>query len=191
MLHRLWQNFISSLEIKCISLQQWYLGVWYLEYLLSLIHLTTTHHDLVPLTDISRSTDFVKIYVESRNKVHFSAALIAGSMKPCIVIVLDTLNHHRPWCPWPTFHAPLSLSKFYVKSRIKVHSSAAAMAEDETLHRLVFKHTPWPIFCLTYIACCSYFTKCRCDIDLCGVLVLHTNGCWHLDHDFTLKHSFM
>ena len=27
------------------------------------------------------------------------------------------------------------------------------------------------LFCLTYIACCSYFTKCRCDIDLRGVLV--------------------
>ena len=31
------------------------------------------------------------------------------------------------WCTWPTFHAPLTLSKFYVKSRIKVHISAAAM----------------------------------------------------------------
>ena len=28
------------------------------------------------------------------------------------------------------------------------------------------------LFCLTYIACCSYFTKCRCDIDLRGVLGL-------------------
>ena len=27
------------------------------------------------------------------------------------------------------------------------------------------------IFCLTYIARCSYFTKCRCDIDLGGVCV--------------------
>ena len=27
------------------------------------------------------------------------------------------------------------------------------------------------LFCLTYIACCSYFTKCRWDIDLRGVLV--------------------
>ena len=97
MLHRLWQKKILSLEIKCISLQQWYLGVWYLDYLLPLIHSTTTHHDLVPVTDISCSTDFVKIYVESRNKVQFSAAVIAGSMKPCIVIILDTLNNHLLW----------------------------------------------------------------------------------------------
>ena len=27
------------------------------------------------------------------------------------------------------------------------------------------------LFCLTFIACCSYFTKCRCDIDLRLVLV--------------------
>ena len=64
---------------------------------MSLIHSTTTHHYLVPLTNISCFTDFVKIYVESRNKVHFSAAVIAGSMKPCIVIVLDTLNNHLLW----------------------------------------------------------------------------------------------
>ena len=49
-----------------------------------------------------------------------SAAAMALSMKPCIVVVLDTL----------------------------------------------FKHTP-----LTYIARCIYITKCRCDIDLRGVLV--------------------
>ena len=60
-----------------------------------------------------------KFYVESRNKVletnkvHFSAAVIGGSI--CIAIALDP------------FHAPLTLSKFYVKSRIKVHISAAAM----------------------------------------------------------------
>ena len=39
------------------------------------------------------------------------------------------------------------------------------------MHRLLLKHTPRPIFCLTHIACCSYFTKCRCDIALRGVLV--------------------
>ena len=50
----------------------------------------------MPLTFISRSSDFVnilrrvwKIYVESRNKVHFSAAVVAVKMKPCIVIVLE------------------------------------------------------------------------------------------------------
>ena len=32
------------------------------------------------------------------------------------------------WCPWPTFHAPPTLSKFYVKSRNKVHFSATVTA---------------------------------------------------------------
>ena len=53
----------------------------------------------MPLTFISRSSDFVnilrrvmKIYVESRNKVHFSAAVVAVKMKPCIVIMPPTLK---------------------------------------------------------------------------------------------------
>ena len=57
----------------------------------------------VPLTYILNSIDFVKFNVESRkfyvksfNKVHFSTAVIAGSMKPCIVIALDTLFKHAP-----------------------------------------------------------------------------------------------
>ena len=32
------------------------------------------------------------------------------------------------------------------------------------------------LFCLTYIACCSYFAKCRCDVDLRGVLVQIRGG---------------
>ena len=35
-------------------------------------------------------------YVEPRNKVHFSEAVIAGSMKPRLVIMLDTLFEHTP-----------------------------------------------------------------------------------------------
>ena len=57
----------------------------------------------MPLTLISRSTDFVnilrrvkKIYVESRNKVYFSAAVVAVKMKPCIVFVLDTILKQAP-----------------------------------------------------------------------------------------------
>ena len=49
-----------------------------------------------------------KFYVKSRNKVHFSAAAMAVSMKPCIVVVLDTLFKHTPWpffFAWPTLHA--------------------------------------------------------------------------------------
>ena len=61
------------------------------------------YHDMLFLTYISSSTDFVKFYVksrkfyiESRNKVHFSAAGIAASMKPCTVFVLDTLFEYAP-----------------------------------------------------------------------------------------------
>ena len=61
------------------------------------------HLDPVNLTFISRSTDFVnilcrakKIYVESRNEVNFSAAVVAVKMKPCIVITLDTLFEQAP-----------------------------------------------------------------------------------------------
>ena len=72
----------------------------------------------MPLTYISRSTDFGKIYVESR-KVQFSVAVIAVSMKPCIVIVLDTLLAYIS-------HSNDSI--FYVESRIEVHFSAAVIA---------------------------------------------------------------
>ena len=69
-----------------------------------------------------------KFYVESRNKVHFSAAVISGRMIPCIVVVLDTLQPCSIiWCPWPTFHAPLTLSKFYVESRNKVQISVVSV----------------------------------------------------------------
>ena len=37
-----------------------------------------------------------KIYVESGNKLHFFAAVVAVRMKPCIVIVLDTLFKQAP-----------------------------------------------------------------------------------------------
>ena len=80
---------------------------------LSMAHSSSTHHDSVPLTYVSRSSDFVKfyvvkfyvvkfyvvskkIYVESRNKVHISAAVIAGSMKPCTVIIHDKLFKQAP-----------------------------------------------------------------------------------------------
>ena len=38
-----------------------------------------------------------KIYVESRNNFHFSAAEVVVRMKPCIVIVLDTLLKQAHW----------------------------------------------------------------------------------------------
>ena len=50
------------------------------------------HHDLVLLTYITCSTDFFKIYVVSRNRSAFRAAVKAGIMKPCIVVVTNTLQ---------------------------------------------------------------------------------------------------
>ena len=35
-------------------------------------------------------------YVESGNKLHFFAAVVALSMKPCIVVVFDTLFKQAP-----------------------------------------------------------------------------------------------
>ena len=63
---------------------------------LPLTHPSSTHHEPVPLTYILHSNDFVKIYVKSRTKVQFSAAVLAVSMKPCIVIVLQILLKHAP-----------------------------------------------------------------------------------------------
>ena len=93
-----------------------------------------------------------KICIKSRNKVHFSAAVMAGSMKPCIVIALDTLYNHTPmtWCPWPSFPTPVTLSKFDIKSRDdhEVHFSAAAIAVSMKfciviVNDTLFKHTSW------------------------------------------------
>ena len=50
--------------------------------------LLNMHNDPITLTYISRSTDLVKVYVESSIKEHFSVAVIAVSMKPSIIIVL-------------------------------------------------------------------------------------------------------
>ena len=119
-----------------------------------------------------------KFYVEPRNKVHFSVAVIAGNFETLHSICAwhSLWAHTMTRCPWPTFHAPLPLSNFYVESRNKMHFSAAAMAVSMkpcivVVFDTLFKHTSLPIFRLTYIARCSYFTKCRCDICLRGVLV--------------------
>ena len=65
-------------------------------------------------------------------------------MKPCIVIVLDTLFKQAPWpgAPWPSFSRTTDfdkilrrVQKIYVESRNKVHFLAASgSCEDETLH---------------------------------------------------------
>ena len=120
------------------------------------------HHDPVPLTYISRFTDLVeyyvesrKFYVESRSKVHFSAVVIAVSIKHCTVIVFDTLFKHAHG-PMPLTNISRSIDsvsffvetrKFYVESRTKVHFSAAVIALSMkhgiviVLDRL-FKHAP-------------------------------------------------
>ena len=44
---------------------------------------------------------------ESRNKVHFSATVVAVGMKDCIVIVLDTFFKHTSWTGSPDLHFTL------------------------------------------------------------------------------------
>ena len=48
------------------------------------------HHYPVLLIFISHSINFVKMFIESTTKVHFSVAV---SMKSCIVLVLDILSY--------------------------------------------------------------------------------------------------
>ena len=58
-----------------------------------------------------------KIYVESRNKVHFFAAVLAVRMKPCIVIVLDKLFKQAPWSGALDLHFTLHwLCQYFVSS---------------------------------------------------------------------------
>ena len=118
----------------------------------------------------------LKFYVEPRNKGHFFVAVIALGMKHCIVIVLDTLFEHTPWPGALDLHFTLHwLCRIFMSSlEKKVHFSAAAMAVSMKPCIVVVLDTPTMtfFFCLTYISHCCYFTKCRCDIDLRGVLVL-------------------
>ena len=89
MLHWLCQNFMLSLEIWCISLQ------YSLEY--ETLQHNCAWHTLWAhtMTRCSWLCPFL------------SAVAMALSMKPCIVVVLDTLFKHTPWpfFAWPTLHA--------------------------------------------------------------------------------------
>ena len=82
---------------------------------LAFINSSSMHHDLLPLTYISRSNDLVKIYFKSRTNVHFTAAVIAVSMKPCIVIVVDILFMHDP-VPLTFISCSINFVKIYVES---------------------------------------------------------------------------
>ena len=92
----------------------------------------------------------VKVYVESRIKVQFSVAVIVVSMKPCIVIVLDTLfsTHHDPVPLTYISYSNRFVKILRVKSRIEVHLSAAAVIAVSMKPCIIvvldtlFKHTP-------------------------------------------------
>ena len=59
-------------------------------------------------------------------KVSFSAAVIAASVKPCIVITLNIIfKHVLTRCLWPRFRTPVALSWFYLQSSIKLRFSEA------------------------------------------------------------------
>ena len=88
----------------------------------------------------------------------FSEAVIAASVKPCIVIVLDTLEARTiTQCPWPSFHAPVALPWFYVESSIEVCFSEAVIALSVRpciviVLDILFKHALWPSALDLYIA---------------------------------------
>ena len=122
------------------------------------------HHDPVPMTYISRSTDFVKIDAKSGTIVHFSVAVIAGIMKPCIVVFLHTLfkQHHDP-VPMTYISRSTDFVKIDAKSGTIVHFSVAVIAGIMKPCIVVFLHTlfkqhhdPVP---MTYISCSTDFVK--------------------------------
>ena len=109
---------------------------------------------------------------------------------PCYTLQPHTMT----WCPWPTFHAPLTLSKFYVKSRNKVHFSAAVIS-GSILPCIVIifdslnNHALWPgaldLHCMLHWLCpnCMSSLKIKC-ISLCSsngceYETLHTGCPWH------------
>ena len=89
-------------------------------------------------------------YFESSIRLHLSVAVIAVSVKPCIIIILNILFKHALWrCPWSRFHTPVTLSWFYVESSIKVCFSAAVIAASVKtciviVLDILLKHALWP-----------------------------------------------
>ena len=82
--------------------------------------------------------------------MHFFEAVIAASVKPCIVIVLDIVFKHS-LCP-SALDLDLALQWFVIillGSGIKVHFSEAMIAVSVKsciiiVHHMLFKHALWP-----------------------------------------------
>ena len=133
----------STINIKVCSQQQWQLRVSYTRETLQLLSLTYSWSmfcDLVTLTYFSDSSDWQKsishlstIYI----KVYFSAAVIAKSVKPCIVIVLDTL-----WS-WPTFALYLAAAVIAVGVKPCIEVVLGLL----TSQAYSVTWWPWPTFC--------------------------------------------
>ena len=153
----------------------------------------------MPLTYISRSTDFENFYVEvlSTFTSKFGFLNIRDSCES------ETLHSNCPWhtlqartltqCPWPIFHGPLTLkiitSKF---GFLDIRDSC----ESETLHSNCPWHAlqartltqcPWPIFHgpLTLIIFTSKFRFLDIS-DSCKSETLHSNCPWHTLQAHTL-----
>ena len=114
-------------------------------------------------------------YLEFSIKVGFSAAVITASVKPCIVIVLDILFKHTLWPGALDLDFALQwLCQFYIKSSIKVHFPVAMIAASvKPLCPLVTK-----FYLLLYMLCSCDFAQCRCDINLCGIIVIDVKFWW-------------
>ena len=96
-------------------------------------------------------------------------SLIARIMNPCILIIRDIHSSTLTRYPWPTFHAPFTLSEFYVKNNSIAYFSVPMIARIMkpckviALH-IVYKHISWPVtidlyFMLHWL--CLNFTKVR------------------------------
>ena len=75
--------------------------------------------------------------------VHFTAAVIAVSMKPCIVIVLDILFMHDP-VSLTFISCSINFVKIYVESTTKVHFSVAVSMKSSivSVFDILFMHAP-------------------------------------------------
>ena len=89
-------------------------------------------------------------YVESTIEVYCCEAVIAASVKPCIVILSSAFvsNALYDWCPWPRYRTRVTLSWFYVESSIKVCFCEAEIVASVKpciviVLVILFKHTLW------------------------------------------------
>ena len=121
------------------------------------------------------------IYVESSINVYFSEAVIAGSVKPCVTIVLDILFKHALWTgaldldfvlEWlcHDFMSSIIHVESYIihfESSIKVYFSEAVIAVSVQSHKVIIldkllKHALWnSVLDLDFVLRCCHDFRSR------------------------------